>query len=197
MKESKVISMAATLLILTSGSAVAGSKTVNLENVSTMKVYWDSPDSGGDIKIKVYDSGCGDKSIGSEYITKNNGAVFEFIPWGDDRTLTYSSKNFDCIDLNDGDRNDDITVTYEKSYQKYYPLVGWKTIPSKFRLEYAPGGTDNKDLIYIEKGNYRNAKISCVHDKDGVDGTDDKYIYPVVENGTIKLMISESKNSLC
>lgn len=188
--------MAATILILTSGSAVAGSKTVNLEDVSTMKIYWDSQDSGGGLKIKVYDSGCGDKFIGYEYITKNNGAVFEFVPWNDDRTLTYSSKNFDCIDLNDGDRNDDITISYEKSYRKWTGF-GWKTVPSKFRLEYAPGGIDNKDLIYIEGGDYRKSKISCVYDRDGVDGTDDKYIYPVIENGTIKLMISESKVSLC
>ncbi|MCC2525565.1 hypothetical protein [Vibrio coralliilyticus] len=185
------------ILIASSGSVIAGSKTVGLTDVSTMQVYWDSPDSGGDLKIKVYDSGCGDRSRGSEYITRYNPAVFEFSPYSKEQTLTYNGRSFDCIDLNNGDRNDDITVSYEPSRQVWHGIFGWRTKPSKWRLEYAPGGVDNKDLIYIESNDFNNAKLSCVYDRDGVDGTDDKYIYPLLDGDILKLMISETKASFC
>ncbi|WP_158135873.1 hypothetical protein [Vibrio navarrensis] len=90
MKESKVIAIATTLPMLTSEPVMqyAGSKIVNLENISTMKIYWNSSESRGDLKINVYD-------------------------------------------------------------------------------------------------------------KDGVDGTDDKYIYSLIEGDIMKLMINESKVSFC
>lgn len=105
------------------------------------------------------------------YISSSYGGIYAVdIP--DDN----SSALFECITLNGNDANDDISFDYD-----YYR--------ENINIYYKPGSSGWREIVKFTDAT--NADFCYVYDKDGIDGNDDKYIYPTYENDTLTIHLTD------
>ncbi|EMQ2878875.1 hypothetical protein V9N52_004222 [Vibrio navarrensis] len=84
--------------------------------------------------------------------------------------IHWAGRKVECLDLNDGDKSDDIRVDIESG-----------TTNHGIEITYLPGSSGGRFLLRVDEIwetqqlDPEHAFLGCVYDHDGVDKTDDKY----------------------
>lgn len=88
--------------------------------------------------------------------------------------------DYQCTSLNDNSKSDDI-VYGGSCRDGYYGCIS-----------YDPGGSQARPIVNTRDGGTLDADFCYVEDEDGIDGNDDKYVYPTYADGTLTIHITDS-----
>lgn len=91
--------------------------------------------------------------------------------------ISSGSASFSCVSLNNNSKADDI---YFENYLGY----------NYASVYYNAGSSGDVSIVRLTSSS--NANFCYVYDKDGIDGNDDKYIYPVYKDNILTIHITDS-----
>ncbi|EMQ2878869.1 hypothetical protein V9N52_004215 [Vibrio navarrensis] len=95
-------------------------------------------------------------------------------------TLPSDGHDYRCVSLNDNDKNDDIFLGYNNH--------------GEYGIVYAAGSRDDDvgGIVTFSSSTDYSASLCYQEDTDGIDGNDDKYVWPSYENDTLTIHITDS-----
>lgn len=132
-------------------------------------------------------------SISGEFKTDNDcdedgtshslsGAGLATIPSYDNEdiySVTVPEDNiaYKCVSLNGDSKSDDITIDSDDQSGE---------------ILYDAGASDAKVLVHYGHPTYYNGEFCYVNDKDGINDSDDKFVYPTYKDDTLTIHITDT-----
>ncbi|EMQ2878868.1 hypothetical protein V9N52_004214, partial [Vibrio navarrensis] len=155
--------------------------------------FWNTPDNNGILDVDVIDDNDCDDKFDTIYIEnfddEDSAETMGFNPTSTS-PIHWAGRKVECLDLNDGDKSDDIRVDIESG-----------TTNDGIEITYLPGSSGARLLLRVneiletQQLDPEHAFLGCVYDHDGVDDTDNKYVYATLINDNegkyLAIIISE------
>ncbi|EMQ2878848.1 hypothetical protein V9N52_004188 [Vibrio navarrensis] len=91
---------------------------------------------------------------------------------------SFNDAHYKCVTLNGNNINDDIFLIESTS--------------NDYGIGYSPGISGVKPIVIFPHDSIYEANFCYVEDVDGIDGNDDKYVWPSYENGTLTIHMTDS-----